>query len=167
MTAEVFGRIEATIGATVRSCTEADLPALEWLGLYAPDRGIIRQAFEGQRRGDQLMLLAIATGFPIAQVWIDLARKRSERTAVIWAVRTFPPLQRAGIGTGLLRIAERALRERGIGRAELEVEPADAGAIAFYASLGWRAARTDRGEGSGFRIMEKRLDGPAPGGLRP
>lgn len=166
MTGEALGRIEATIRATVRPCTEADLPALEWLGLYAPHRNIIREAYEGQLRGDQLMLLAVAAGFPIAQVWIDLARKRRERAAVLWAVRTFHPLQRAGIGTKLLRITEAALRKRGILRAELEVEPGHVDATAFYRSLGWRETGTAPGEGSGFRIMEKRFEDRASGGLR-
>lgn len=137
---QVFGRVEAKIEAIIRSCTEEDLPALEWMGLYTPHRHIIREAFEAQERGDALLLLAVSAGFPIGQVWIDFARKRPRHVAVLWAVRTFYPLQGVGIGRQLLRKAESILRERGIRRAELEVERRNSKALRFYQRLGWRIA---------------------------
>lgn len=135
-----LGRIEARIETRVRLCREEDLPALEWMGLYAPDRRLIRETFAGQLRGEQLMLIAVAADFPVAQVWVDLARKAQEGAAVLWAVRTFHPLQRAGIGSRMIGIAENVLSDRGIARAELEAEPE---AAAFYARLGWRCIGAD------------------------
>ncbi|MFC4171221.1 hypothetical protein ACFOYU_03970 [Microvirga sp. GCM10011540] len=90
---EDLGRIEVTLEIAVRSCVEEDLPALEWMGLFSAHRDIIRQAFEAQQCGDALMLLAVTAGFPVGQVWIDFARRRSEGAAFIWGVRTFHPLR--------------------------------------------------------------------------
>lgn len=136
--ARAIGRVEAKIEAVIRPCLEEDLPALEWMGLYLPHRHIIRKTFEAQRRGDALMLVAVSAGFPVAQVWIDFARRRAAGAAVLWAVRTFYPLQGAGIGRQMIRVAETLLRERGIRRAELEVEQSNEDALRFYKRLGWR-----------------------------
>lgn len=134
-----LGRATLTVAMTIRLCTEADLPALEWMGLYSPHRSLIREAFAAQQRGDGLMVLGVAGGFPVGQVWIDLARKRAEGTAVLWAVRSFHPLHGTGIGRHLMSAAERLLRGRGVRRAELGVERTNEGAQRFYEKLGWRA----------------------------
>jgi ribosomal protein S18 acetylase RimI-like enzyme len=137
---ETLGQLTVSFQMTVRLCREADLPALEWMGLFTHDRDIIREAFEAQQRGDALMLLGVAAGFPVGQVWIDLATKRDEKTAILWAVRTFPPLQCAGIGRCLMLTACDMLGTRGICRAELEVDRANVQAMRFYERLGWRLA---------------------------
>ena len=133
-----LGRVTLSVTMTIRLCTEADLPALEWMGLYSPHRAVIRAAFDAQERGDGVMLVGIAGGFPVGQVWIDLARKRGEGIAVLWAVRSFHPLHGVGIGRHLMAAAERLLVERGIRRAELGVERANGAARRFYGRLGWR-----------------------------
>ncbi|WP_207477096.1 GNAT family N-acetyltransferase [Arenibaculum pallidiluteum] len=134
-------RFSFVLEAVIRPAAADDLPALEWMGLHSPQRSVIRDAFAAQLRGDGLMLLAVSAGFPVAQVWLDLVRRRSEGIAVLWAVRTFPPLQGAGIGRRLMEAAESELRRRGIMRAELVVERANGGARRFYERLGWRAVR--------------------------
>ena len=148
---------------TIRLCVEADLPALEWMGLYTPHRAVIGEAFAAQQRGDGLMLLGITAGFPVGQVWIDLARKRAEGIAVLWAVRTFYPLHGAGIGRHLMETAERLLRDRGITRAELVVERSNEGARTFYERLGWRmvgpAGETVRFVTPDGQAVEERMDG--------
>jgi ribosomal protein S18 acetylase RimI-like enzyme len=136
----VVARGSVALDFVVRPCVEEDLPDLEWMGLYAPHREIIAKAFQAQRRGDALMLLAVASGFPVAQAWVDLARKPNRRTAVLWAVRTFPPLRGLGIGRHLMLAAEAVLRDRGIVRAELGVERDNPGARRFYERLGYHAA---------------------------
>jgi ribosomal protein S18 acetylase RimI-like enzyme len=127
-----------SVEVALRAAVESDLEALEWMGLYEGHRDIIRTAFEAQQRGDALLLVAISGGFPVAQVWIDFARKRAQRKAVLWAVRTFFPLQGRGIGRRMLIAAEREIAMRGIHRAELEVEHSNEGALRFYKSCGWK-----------------------------
>ena len=125
--------------ATIRACKEEDLPALEWMGLYSRHRHIIRETFEAQERGDALMLLGVAAGFPIAQIWI--AFRQSSSLATLWAVRTFHPLQGSGIGRRMMRAAEHALARRGVVRAELEVDDCNRKVLGFYRRLGWQVVR--------------------------
>lgn len=151
-----FGRIEATIRATIRACREDDLPALEWMGLYARDRHIIRETFEAQVRDEALMLLAVSADFPIAQVWLDFAREGAERMAVFWAIRTFFPLQRAGIGRKMMHVAERVAHQRGFPNGRLEVDADNEDVCSFYRDLGWRSSGRDE---HGRRVMIKALSG--------
>lgn len=151
------GRFSIALDLEIRPARAEDLPALEWLGLFARDRRIIRSAFAAQRRGEALLLLAMAGGFPLAQVWIDFARRAG--TAVFWAVRTFPPLQGRGIGGRMLLAAEQVARHRGCRRAELEVEPDNQPARDFYLRRGWRFAAGPPAQRTGpeLLVMEKSL----------
>jgi GNAT superfamily N-acetyltransferase len=132
---QALGRIQTTVTATIRPCMEDDLPALEWMGLFAPDRDIIREAFETQERGGGMMLLATAADFPIAQVWLDFERRNP--AVFLWAVRTFHPLRGAGIGRRMMQAAETVASDRGFRRAELDVERENEAALGFYLGLGW------------------------------
>jgi ribosomal protein S18 acetylase RimI-like enzyme len=131
-------RFTVSVEVNLRAAVEDDLPALEWMGLYTAHRSIIRDAYEAQRRGDALLLVAVSGGFPVAQVWVDYARKRREAIAVLWAVRTFFPLQGRGIGRRMMAAAEHEIVARGITRAQLEVERSNKGALRFYKGCGWR-----------------------------
>jgi Acetyltransferase (GNAT) family. len=142
-----FGELEVTVRATLRACRKEDLPALEWMGLYSRHREIIHNTFEAQERGEALMLLAVAAGFPIAQIWIDFGQDERPPKARLWAVRTFFPLQRAGIGRRIMVAAERILAGRRIARAELEVEAGDREILPFYRKLGWQIIRHPRERG--------------------
>jgi GNAT superfamily N-acetyltransferase len=135
-----LGEIDATLRVMFRLAEEADLPALEWMGLYAPHRGIIREVFDAQLRGESFMLLGLASGFPVAQAWIVLGGdRRVEETATLGAVRVFPPLRGAGIGHHLMAQADELLAGRGVRKVELLAERSNAQALRFYARLGWRA----------------------------
>jgi GNAT superfamily N-acetyltransferase len=121
----------------VRPARREDLPALEWMGLYAAHAEIIEEAFAAQERGEAVLVLGIAGGFPVAQVFIDFARGKDERIAMLWAVRTFFPLQGRGIGRCMMGAAEDVIRRRGWTRAMLSVERDNAGARRFYRRHGW------------------------------
>jgi ribosomal protein S18 acetylase RimI-like enzyme len=131
-------RFTVEVEIEIRKAVAEDLPALEWMGLYAGHRQIIRRAFASQQAGDASLLLGIAGGFPVAQVWIDFAKKREEGTACVWAVRTFFALQGRGIGKCMIQAAEAEMRRHGFKRAELEVDRNNDGARRFYARHGWR-----------------------------
>jgi ribosomal protein S18 acetylase RimI-like enzyme len=138
-------RFTLALQARIRRCTAADLGALEWYGLFTAHREIIRGAFEAQERGDGLMLLVDVNGFPAGQLWVDLARGRDRGTAVLWAVRVFPPLRSLGLGGRLLQAAERVLRDREYGWAELGVERSNIAARRLYARTGYVVAGEERG----------------------
>jgi GNAT superfamily N-acetyltransferase len=121
-----------------RLCREDDLPSLEWYGLFWAHREIIRDAFDRQRHGEVLMLLALTDGFPVGQAWMDLARLRSENGALLWAVRIFPFLQGRTLGAELIARAERLLALRRLAFVEVGVEKDNPGARRLYERLGYR-----------------------------
>ena len=139
MPGEASGISETTIPVFVRfrPCRESDLEALEWMGLHTREREIITETFAAQVRGDALMLLAEAGGFPVAQAWLDFAERGTAEWPHLWAVRVFPPLQGAGLGRRLMAEAEVLAAARGAHGLELGVEWDNARARRFYRSLGY------------------------------
>src|SRR5947208_11574768 len=83
--------VTATI--QLRVCERRDLRELEWFGMFTPHRALIEEAFARQLRGEVVMGVADLAGFPVGQVWVDLARKRDQGTGIIWAIRVIPFLQ--------------------------------------------------------------------------
>ena len=152
----------------IRPCREADLPALEWFGLFAPHRPLIRRVFDQQLRGNALMLVAEANGEPSGQLWIDMARRRNQRIGEIWAVRMLPCLQRLGIGARLMSAAQAELIERGFERAELAVETGNPGARRFYERLGYvLTATTTTDDANGSPPFDRRTQWVLAKTLRP
>lgn len=133
-----------SLALRLRLCREEDLPGLEWGGLFTHHRQIIRDAFERQRRGENLMLLALASDFPVAQVWVDLARLRPRSAALLWAVRVFPAFQGAGLATRLISEAEALLRYLHVRTAEIGVEKGNPRARRLYERLGYSVVRGGR-----------------------
>jgi GNAT superfamily N-acetyltransferase len=137
---KTLGRFNVTVEIEVRPARREDLPALEWMGLYAAHAEIIEEAFAAQERGEAVLVLGIAGGFPVAQVFIDFARRKKDKVAMLWAVRTFFPLQGRGIGRCMMGSAEDVIRRRGWTRAMLSVERDNVGAQRFYRRHGWHDA---------------------------
>ncbi len=146
----------AHVPVTIRQTRAEDLPTLEWHGLYTPMREVIQSAFRAQQRGDGLMLVADANGFPAGQAWVDFVRKAHLGLATLWAVRVFPAFQRGGLGTLLMRAAERAVLAHGVTEAELGVDRDNADVLGFYRALGYVNAGTERGIFS-YRTPEGRI----------
>jgi ribosomal protein S18 acetylase RimI-like enzyme len=139
-------RFSVSIEVTIRLCRSEDLPALEWFGLFTAHREIIRSVYDSQERGESIMLVAEAQGFPIGQTRIDLTRKHADATGVLWAVRVFPTLQNLGIGTRLMAVAEQLLRCQACAYAELGVEKDNPHAKRFYERQGYGVVGMVQGE---------------------
>jgi GNAT superfamily N-acetyltransferase len=122
----------------IRTCVESDLALLEWYGLFAHHRELIRDTFEKQARGDALMLVLEWNGYPAGQVWIDFDTRRDVLTAVLWALRVVPWLQNLGMGTKLLQVAEQEIARRGYIWSELGVEIGGSDLRAYYEKRGYR-----------------------------
>lgn len=133
----VATRFELSLPVEMRLCRESDLPALEWFGAFTEHRQIIRQAFERQQRGENLMLLALGNGFPVGQVWIDLQKSGARGAGFLWALRVFPALQGRGLGQRLIEAAEALLHQRGFASAELAVDNWNVPALSLYQRLGY------------------------------
>ena len=124
-------------GVYVRRCEERDLGPLEWFGAFTPHRAFIREQFERDRRGSNVMLVADRAGYPVGQVWIDLEKRAAERAAFVWALRVIEPLQGLGIGARLLSAAERVAGAAGAGCVEVGVEKKNVRARPFYERRGF------------------------------
>jgi GNAT superfamily N-acetyltransferase len=110
------------------------------MGLYSAHTHVIRDTFEQQERGEGLMLLATTNDFPLAQAWLDFARRGSRLRPRMWAIRVFPPLQGIGIGTWLLSATERCAVEHGARAVEIGVERQNVAALRFYRRLGYHVS---------------------------
>jgi len=157
-----FAPFQATVQAAIRPCREADLPALEWWGLFTAHRDLIHRVFARQERGQAtLMLVVEVNGMAAGQAWIDLSRHAAERLGVIWALRVFPCLQGCGIGGRLLGAAEEVLRERGCAWAEVTVDKEDDGSRRLYERRGYR--RVDLPPAAMASLAPPDSPPPAPG----
>lgn len=133
--------IVVPLEVTLRLAREDDLPRLEWFGWFTRHRAIIRRAFDRQRAGGNLMLLAEAGKFPVGQVWIDVEKYHAQRGALFWALRVMPGFQQAGVGARLLRCAERLAIDHGARWIELGVEKENVEALRFYQRVGYVVTR--------------------------
>jgi ribosomal protein S18 acetylase RimI-like enzyme len=130
-----MGWVELGIGAEVRLYRRADLDALEWFGSFRGHRRIIQDAYHRQLRDENWMLVADVRGFPVGQLWVDMARKRD--VGLLWAFRIMPPFMGLGIGSALMMAAEQMLRGRAVPEAEIGVEARNAGALRLYLRAGF------------------------------
>jgi GNAT superfamily N-acetyltransferase len=156
-----FDAVPLNLKVTFRFSREEDVPLLEWFGLFSKDREVFNEVFASQRRGENLMLLAIANRVPIGQVWIDLKKHADGSAALIWALRVIPWLQGLKLGTKLLHAAEQLILEAGFAFAELEVEKNNPDARRLYERCGYKLA----GESTetGRWVLRKKLQTtPAP-----
>ncbi|MGE5683385.1 MAG: GNAT family N-acetyltransferase [Bacillota bacterium] len=127
----------ANMDIIYRACRSCDLKELEWFGMFYNHRSIIQDSFKRHKLGTNYMIVAEANSFPIAQVWIDLEKKKHENTGVIWALRVLQPFQRLGIGTDLIRISEDYLRRKKYSFSEINVEKDNLQARRLYERLGY------------------------------
>lgn len=134
----------------VRSAVQDDLRKLEWYGQYTHYRNIIKRAYQAQKRGERLMLVADFGGFPIGQLFVQYqAQNRriadGETRAYFYAFRVFELFRGRGIGTHLLRCAEARLQERGFRWATIAVARENEGAFRLYRRRGYRVIGEDSG----------------------
>ena len=130
-------RITVPLELVIRPARRADLPALEWYGMYEGQRELLERAMVRHERGDNYMLVADVEGFPVGQLWLDLAPFRAERAGDLWALRVFPWLRSRGIGTALIRHGERVLVALGVRTARIGAELDNPRARALYERLGY------------------------------
>lgn len=126
----------------IRKCEASDLPMMEWEGAFTMHREIIRETFERQLRGEVLMLVAEANGFPIGQIWIDFLKAQQSNAGYLWALRVIAPFRRRGIGRMLIESAEQILKDSGVVFARLGVERDNTLAMALYQRLGYQNVGT-------------------------
>lgn len=138
----IFDRARIQLDVAIRPCVSADLPKLEWFGLYWAHRQIFEEAHLRHKAGENPMLVADLNGFPVGQVWIDLTASTEEGVGIIWALRVFPFFQGCGLGGRLVRAAEHVIRQSGGTIAELGIEPSERDLAPYYLRLGYTEVGT-------------------------
>jgi len=128
---------EIVIRLAVRDLEPGDLPSCAWAG-RATHLAAIARALERAQLGEVEYLAACPpSGLPVGLGAIDYAKTPGAGT--IWMLEVHPALQSCGIGTLLIRAAERRIRLRGLQRAELGVEISNPRARVLYEKLGYAA----------------------------
>jgi ribosomal protein S18 acetylase RimI-like enzyme len=137
----------------IRPVRAEDLPALEWDGMYAGYRHAFRETFEDAERGHRIMLVAVADGEMVGQVFVQLTSSEARfadgaTRGYLYALRVRPVWRGQGVGARLIAAAEAALRQRGFTTAVIAAGKANTGALRLYERLGYRAFAEDPGEWS-------------------
>ncbi len=122
---------------TIRLTTEADLPDLEWFGMFADQRKTFRETFDRQTAGEVQMFVAVAGGFPVGQMWVNLTVAGRPGVGYLYALRVLPPLQNKGIGRRLIEAGEAALRAHRLAIAEIGAGKDNPDALRLYERLGY------------------------------
>jgi GNAT superfamily N-acetyltransferase len=106
---------------------------------YFADRLARQDAGRGQ------LLVALLSGQPVGHVYLGWEqpdepelRRHLPDVPILQHLLVLGPHQRRGIGTRLMRAAERRLRGRGHHRIALAVEESNVGVVRFYDGLGYQ-----------------------------
>jgi ribosomal protein S18 acetylase RimI-like enzyme len=123
-------------GLRVDDLTGDDLATLDWSG-SALHLASVGRALDRVPSGEVEYLVARApSGQSVAKAGIDYASTPGAGT--IMQLATADEVQRLGIATHLIEVAEERMRARGLAAAELGVEDDNPGARALYERLGYR-----------------------------
>jgi ribosomal protein S18 acetylase RimI-like enzyme len=111
-----------------------------------------------ERPGEVVFLLAFANGKPIGRLGIDFGRKAKEGVVYLWAFSVLPALQRLGIGTALMREAERSIAAdpRGASVVEVGVDEWNQDARRLYERLGYESVGAERGWSGAAIVLFRR-----------
>jgi ribosomal protein S18 acetylase RimI-like enzyme len=148
---KVFCDIETL---SIRTITYKDLPDLEWNGQYTHFRRVYANAFQNQQKGNAVLWAADIDGIGIiGQAFVQLIGSRPELAdghlrAYIYSVRVQSLYQNMGIGSKIMKHAERDILQRGFSYATLNVGKDNIDARRFYERLDYQMIGDDPGKWS-------------------
>lgn len=128
----------------IRHIRRADLPALEWDGVYQHYRRVYADAYSRFEKGESILWVAeLPQAGIIGQIFIQLICDRPElgdgrQRAYLYSFRVKPEYRGAGIGTRILTVAEEDLYRRGFFFATLNVAKDNFGAQRLYLRNGYK-----------------------------
>ncbi|MFH8239033.1 GNAT family N-acetyltransferase [Streptomyces sp. NPDC018321] len=122
---------------SVRDLLPRDLPACAWSGSATHLRHVESELVRAAAGEVDYLAVCTPVGLPVAIGGVDY--RVSEGAGTLWQLAVLPALQSRGLGTLLVRAAERRIRDRGRLRAELAVEEDNVRARALYERLGYVA----------------------------
>ena len=160
MNLDTLTRFQVSLDVQFRVATKRDLPLLEWYGQFTHFRNLFRLTYEGQLRGERLILVADVNGYPVGQVFLlfnqgtvlfqnILRRKKNgaprQQRGYIYAFRIMDHLQGLGIGTRLMYEAESILMDEGCSWATISVAKDNPRAKHLYERLNYQVYLEDEG----------------------
>ena len=150
---------------TIRAMLAADLPALEWEGVFTHFRGLYQLAYERMLIGNAICWLAdIPEQSVVGQVFVLLKAKGNRKVADgrnkarIYSFRVRPEHQNGGIGTRLMAHAEVDLLARGFSSVSLMVAKDNPGGLRFYERMAYEIIGEDDGYWNYVDHMGRRQD---------
>ncbi|MEO3752304.1 GNAT family N-acetyltransferase [Streptomyces sp. B6B3] len=129
--------VEVSVALSVRDLVAADLGACGWAGSPLHLDSVAKQL--GRAELDEVDYLAVCppSGLPVAIGGVDYRVR--ENAGMLWQLVVHPALRSCGVGTFLVRSAERRITARGLRLAELDVEEVNPRARTLYERLGYVA----------------------------
>jgi ribosomal protein S18 acetylase RimI-like enzyme len=134
----------------IRHARESDLPALEWNGEFRRYRKIYQRAMQEANHGQRILFVAEVGTEVIGQIFIQLGFDHSKvddihSTGYFQSFRIKPAYRNRGVGTQLIRRAEKTLRDRGYSQAVIAVAQENQDALRLYKRLGYSIFDEDPG----------------------
>jgi ribosomal protein S18 acetylase RimI-like enzyme len=153
MTALERNSLTVSIPIQIRIATRADLPKMEWYGLYTHQRNLFRRAYREQQLGRRLILIADSNHFPVGQLFIQFVSMDSSiadggNRAYLYSLRVMEMFRGYGIGTCLLQEAQAIIQDRGYEWSTIGVAKDNTQARRLYERLGYRVFAEDPGRWS-------------------
>jgi ribosomal protein S18 acetylase RimI-like enzyme len=130
-------RTTLTLPVAVRDLTPGDLPACTWSGSATHLRQVERELVRAAAGDVDYLAVCTPADLPVAIGGVDYRARAGAGT--VWQLAVLPALQSCGLGTLLIRAAERRVVGRGLRTAELAVEEDNPRARALYERLGYVA----------------------------
>lgn len=124
----------------VDGLTEADLPVIPWSGSALHVKHVANELLRAQKGEIDYLAVRSPDGYPVSVGGVDYAKEPDG--GYLWQLGTHPELRGLGVGTHLIREAERRIAKRGRPWARLEVETDNPRAKALYERLGYEVYGT-------------------------
>lgn len=146
--------MQVEIAVRFRFAVEADLPKLEWYGIYTHFRAVFARTYQEQIAGRRLMVIADVNDFPVGQIFVQISRGGSpqiadgRRRAYLYSLRVMEMFRNCGIGTRLIDEAEAILRDRRFAYATIAVAKTNIDALRLYERRSYRRIAEDEGRWS-------------------
>ncbi|WP_369149200.1 GNAT family N-acetyltransferase [Streptomyces sp. R44] len=132
-----FPQTAVTLPVRVRDLLPRDLPACTWSGSATHLRHVEQELARAALGEVDYLAVCTPADLPVAIGGVDY--RVSAGAGTLWQLAVLPALQSCGLGTLLVRAAERRIRDRGLRTAELAVEEDNPRARALYERLGYVA----------------------------
>jgi ribosomal protein S18 acetylase RimI-like enzyme len=138
----------------IRQANKDDLAGLEWDGEYTHFRRLYADTFMMVEQDKAVIWIAEVSGNGlIGQCFVSLKGSRPELSdgvtrAYIYGFRVRPAFRNQGIGTTIMHVIEKDLKNRGFAQATLNVGKENHDARRFYDRLGYVIVGSDSGDWS-------------------